>query len=409
MTSVETDPFTRSSADAGTASADIAQLDIHPAGRSVLLIAGGWLWLSLLAWAICWAAVFNNWWFDSRGLLLLGPICFLLMVLAIAAIVRNARRYQLSRHRVRAAWGVFSRVAVEARLEDIRNIAVVRTFLQRLLGLGTLDLTTAGLGPSVTWAHVARPADLAEQVRRCIDASRAKPSAAAPPFARPIHTPVFPAPSPTPNPAPLPTQPGSRRFPVIGLAGGIGAGKSTIANAFSRLGCFVIDSDARAKAALDRPDVRAQLVEWWGDAVLAPDGRIDRSKIAAIIFADPEQRHRLEQLVHPIVREDRAAMIREAQAAGARAVIVDAPLLFEAGVDAECDTVVFVDAPREQRLERVRLARQWDEQELARREASQLSVDEKRRRSRYVVENSGKLGGIDAQVAGILASIEAGS
>ena len=70
---------------------------------------------------------------------------------------------------------------------------------------------------------------------------------------------------------------------------------------------------------------------------------------------------------------------------------------------------MFVDAPREQRLERVRLARQWDEQELARREASQLSVDEKRRRSRYVVENSGKLGGIDAQVAGILASIEAGS
>ena len=397
MSTAEPDSVPRPPADA-----DIVELDIHPAGRSVLLIAGGWLWLALLLWASCWWAFFNDWWIDARGLLLLGPIGFFLVVLAIAAIIRNAWHYQLSRHRVRSAWGVFSRVAVEARLEDIRNITVVRTFSQRILGLGTLELITAGLGPSVVWSHIARPADLAEQVRRATDGSRAKPTAAVAPFARPIHAPVFPTPS---NPA----QPATRGLPVIGLAGGIGAGKSTVANAFARLGCFVIDSDARAKAALDRPDVRSQLVQWWGEPILTTDGRVDRSKIAAIIFADSEQRRRLEQLVHPIVREDRAAMIREALAARARAVIVDAPLLFEAGVDAECDTVVFVDAPRQQRLERVCQTRQWDEQELARREASQLPVDEKRRRSGFVVENSGKLGGIDAQVAGILSAIEAGS
>lgn len=401
MSTEEPDSVSRPPADA-----DIVELDIHPAGRSVLLIAGGWLWIAMLVLAACWWAFFSDWWIDARGLLLLGPIGLLLIILAIAAIIRSARRYQLSRHRVRCAWGVFSRVVVEARLEDIRNIAVVRTLPQRVLGLGTLELTTAGLGPSVIWSHIARPADLAQQVRRAIDGSRAKPIAAVAPFSRPIHTPVFPTPT---TPTPGPVQSDTRRIPVIGLAGGIGAGKSTVANAFARLGCFVIDSDARAKAALDRPEVRSQLVQWWGEPVLAPDGRVDRSKIAAIIFADPEQRQRLEHLVHPIVREDRAAMIREALAAGARAVIVDAPLLFEAGVDAECDTVVFVDAPREQRLERVRQARQWDEQELARREASQLPVDEKRRRSRFVVENSGKLGGIDAQVAGILSAIEAGS
>ncbi len=397
MSTADPDSVSRPPADA-----DIVELNIHPAGRSILLIAGGWLWLAVLLWAACLWAFFNDWWIDARGLLLLGPIGLMLVILAIAAIIRNAWHYQLSRYRVRSAWGVFSRVAVEARLEDIRNIAVVRTLPQRILGLGTLELTTAGLGPSVIWSHIARPADLAEQVRRAIDGSRAKPSAAVVPFTRPIHIPVFPTPS---NSA----QPGVRPVPVIGLAGGIGAGKSTVASAFARLGCFVIDSDARAKAALDRPEVRSQLVQWWGESILAPDGRIDRSKIAAIIFANPEQRHRLEQLVHPIVREDRAAMIREALAAGARAVIVDAPLLFEAGVDSECDTVVFVDAPREQRLERVRQTRQWDEPELARREASQLSVDEKRRRSQFIVENSGKLGGIDAQVAGILSAIEAGS
>ena len=100
-------------------------------------------------------------------------------------------------------------------------------------------------------------------------------------------------------------------------------------------------------------------------------------------------------------------MILEALTAGARAVIVDAPLLFEAGVDAECDCVVFVDAPREQRLERVRQTRGWDEPELSRREASQLPLDEKRRRSQHIVDNSGKLGGIQTQVAKILASVGA--
>jgi dephospho-CoA kinase len=399
MTSAHPDSVARPAAGA-----DIVEVEIRPAGRSVLLIAGLWLWLTLLLWAACWLAVIQDWWPDARALLLLGPIGLLLMVLSIAAIIRNAMRFQLSRHRVRAAWGVFSRVTVEARLEDIRNIAVVRSFAQRLLGLGTIELTTAGIGPSVVWLHIARPDDLAARVRYCIDSSRASPPSASSPSAtpapvRPIHAPVFPSPS----------TPAAKRLPVIGLAGGIGAGKSTVAQAFARQGCFVIDSDARAKAALDRPDVRRQLVEWWGDSILSSDGRVDRSKIAAIIFADPEQRRRLEQLVHPIVREDRATMIREALAAGARAVVVDAPLLFEAGVDSECDTIVFVDAPREQRLERVQRTRQWDEQELARREASQLSVEEKRRRSGHVVENSGKLGGIDEQVGRILTLIEAGT
>ncbi len=393
MTSTQPGPVARPASGA-----DIVEVDIRPAGRSVLLIAGVWLWLALLLWAVCWLAVIQNWWPDAHAPLILGPIGLVLVVLALAAIVRNAMRFQLSRHRVRAAWGVLSRVAVEARLEDIRNIAVVRSFTQRLLGLGSIELITAGLGPLVVWAHVARPSDLAEQLRTSIDAARARTSPQATMPARPIHARMHPS----------STISGARRLPVIGLAGGIGAGKSTIAHAFARHGCFAIDSDARAKAALDRPEVSRQLVEWWGSSVLLPDGRVDRSKIAAIIFADPEQRRKLEQIVHPIVREDRAAMIREAVAAGARAVIVDAPLLFEAGVDAECDTVVFVDAPREQRLERVRKHRQWDEQELARREASQLSVEEKRRRSGHVVDNSGKLGGVDEQVGRVLTLIEAG-
>ena len=192
---------------------------------------------------------------------------------------------------------------------------------------------------------------------------------------------------------------------MIGLAGGIGAGKSTVARTFADLGCHVIDSDARAKAALDRPEVRDQLVEWWGSGILTPEGRIDRAKVAGVVFGDIQQRHRLESLVHPIVRQERARMIGEARESGAKAAIVDAPLLFEAGVDAECDSVIFVDTPREQRLARVSAGRGWDEAELTRREASQLPVEEKRRRCRFVVDNADDAPDIHGQARKILAEI----
>jgi dephospho-CoA kinase len=174
---------------------------------------------------------------------------------------------------------------------------------------------------------------------------------------------------------------------VIGLAGGIGAGKSAVAAELARLGFHVIDSDQQAREALQRQEVIATLVSWWGPGILRSDGSVDRSRIAAIVFGDPGERKRLEGLIHPLVKRARAEFVQEAAHAGAPGVVVDAPLLFEAGVDRECDVVVFVDAPREQRLDRVRRTRGWDEKELARREEAQMPEAEKRRRSRYVVLN----------------------
>ncbi|MBY0263202.1 MAG: dephospho-CoA kinase, partial [Phycisphaerales bacterium] len=130
----------------------------------------------------------------------------------------------------------------------------------------------------------------------------------------------------------------------------------------------------------------------WGPGVLGEGGRIERAKVASIIFADASERVRLEALVHPIVRQERAAMIREAREARAAGVIVDAPLLFEAGVDAECDAVVFVDAPPAVRLARVQSSRGWTTEELERRERAQMSLDEKRARCRYVIDNGGAEG-----------------
>jgi dephospho-CoA kinase len=186
---------------------------------------------------------------------------------------------------------------------------------------------------------------------------------------------------------------------VIGLAGGIGAGKSAAARALARLGAVVIDSDKEVHDALDRPDVRAELARWWGPAVLAPDGRIDRARIAQIVFRDPHQRQRLESLIHPLLRTTRAHALEAARAAGAPAVVLDAPLLFEAGLDAHCDAVIFIDAPREARLDRLRLSRGWDAQELDRREKSQMPLEEKRRRADHVVQNDAGEAELTARIA----------
>lgn len=178
-------------------------------------------------------------------------------------------------------------------------------------------------------------------------------------------------------------------FVIIGLVGGVGAGKSAAAACLARLGCAVIDSDARARAKLDDAIVRDQLVAWWGEDVVGADGRIDRPRVASIVFADEDERRRLEALIHPLLAADRAETIREAAQSGAPGVVIDAPLLMEAGLDADCDAVIFVDAPREERVRRVVENRDWDASELDRRESAQLALEKKRERADYVVVNAG--------------------
>ena len=194
---------------------------------------------------------------------------------------------------------------------------------------------------------------------------------------------------------------------VLGLIGGIGAGKSAVAAALSRRGFQVIDSDKEAKAALDLPHVRDQLVAWWGNDILAADARVDRSKVATIVFGDPAQRRRLEELVHPIVKGTRAQMVARARAQHMRGVVVDAPLLLEAGVDKECDAVLFVDAPFEQRLERVKSTRGWTEEELRRRESAQTPLEEKRRRADETIVNDADLSTLERRVDEALARLDA--
>jgi dephospho-CoA kinase len=298
------------------------------------------------------------------GWIIVGFICRIL--------AWSSRDYVLTTQRLLVTAGVIRRVRGEVPLRNIQHTTVTQSALERLCGLGTIGIATAGSGgAAINWLMVPRPIDALDRIRQ---AARPGPDASSA-TAHPLTS--------------LPPAPAPRRLRVIGLAGGIGSGKSEVAAILQQLGAVVIDSDRLAKEALNLPDVRDQLVGWWGQRILGPDGRVSRSTVADIIFSDPAQRARLESLVHPIVGRQRAVLRARAQERGAAAVVIDAPLLFEAGVDRECDAVIFVDAPRDIRLARVKASRGWDEAELNRRESSQLPLDEKRRRSSDVVANAG--------------------
>jgi len=198
----------------------------------------------------------------------------------------------------------------------------------------------------------------------------------------------------------------ARFQPVIGIVGGIGSGKSAVARAFGALGCEVADSDGLARRVLSEPDVIARITAIAGDDVVATDGSIDRAALARAIFASIDLRRAVEGAMHPRIEALRRAQFAAAPAS-TPAFVIDAPLLLEVGLDRECDAIVFVDAPESVRLERVRRTRGWSPEQLSRREAAQLPLDEKRRCSTDVVVNDAEPEELAARIGRVLAAIHA--
>jgi dephospho-CoA kinase len=178
--------------------------------------------------------------------------------------------------------------------------------------------------------------------------------------------------------------------PIIGIIGGIGSGKSTIARQFAALGCGVIDADALAREALAQPATITQLLQWWGRDVVQPDGKADRAAIAKIVFGDATQLARLESVTHPYVLAQRTKLREEYRNNPAViAIIEDCPLLLEKNLEGDCDAIVFVRASNATRQDRVKSSRGWSPDELERREKKQMALDMKARRADYVIENDG--------------------
>ena len=189
---------------------------------------------------------------------------------------------------------------------------------------------------------------------------------------------------------------------VIGLVGGIASGKSLVAQMLADHGAEVIDADRIAHEVLKARDTRDAIVEHWGAEALGADGEINRAWLAARVFGPDEraavERRQLEAIVHPAIGRAMDEEMSRLRNAKTQAVVIDAPLLMEGGLDEHCDTLVFVAAPAAARATRA-ASRGWSDEEWQRREATQLDLEEKRRQADVVLENDRDLDALRAEVA----------
>jgi dephospho-CoA kinase len=182
----------------------------------------------------------------------------------------------------------------------------------------------------------------------------------------------------------------------IGLTGGIGSGKSTVSALLAERGAVVVDSDLIAREVVEpgTPGLAA-VAEQFGAGVLAPDGSLDRPALAAVVFADPEARRRLDGIVHPLVRA-RAAELEAAAPPGA-VVVHDVPLLVETGQAGRFDLVLVVAADVETRVARL-VGRGLTEDDARARIAAQATDEQRRAVADVVLDNSGTREQLAAQV-----------
>ncbi len=188
---------------------------------------------------------------------------------------------------------------------------------------------------------------------------------------------------------------------VIGIVGSPAGGKSTVATRLQDLGATWINADQIARSVLESADVQSQLVARFGSAILGKDGMIDRARLADIVFGDDDRSrdalNYLQGLTHPPTRAKILATLQQCHRQNVDVSILDVPLLFESHWDTSCDAVWCVDCPFEIRLARA-ANRGWDASELKRREHNQLSIEEKRRRSTLILDNSDSLQHLIQQV-----------
>lgn len=190
------------------------------------------------------------------------------------------------------------------------------------------------------------------------------------------------------------------------MAGGIGAGKTSVGQILESLGAALIDFDRLAHEELRAADIVATLRRWWGERICSSRGGVDHEAIAAIVFNDPRELDRLERLVHPrILRRGEVLIAKYTRDPTVKAVVLDAPKLFEGGLDRLCDAVIFVDAEWSSRAQRVAKTRGWTEEELKRRENLQNPLDLKKANADYVIVNHSGIDALRSQVERVFSSV----
>jgi dephospho-CoA kinase len=203
------------------------------------------------------------------------------------------------------------------------------------------------------------------------------------------------------------------RVPIVGVVGGIGSGKSQVAQLLAESGGTVaVDSDQIGHRALRQPEIRAEVIGRLGDGtpgggILGPDGAVDRKKLGAIVFGEAAKLRELEKITHPWIRQQTIMALEvEAKKPGAKWVVLDASVLLESGWKPTLSRVVYVHAPDAVRLARVLSRPGWTEEIWKSREKSQLPLTNKRRMSDDVVINSSDLDALGKQLSYIIKELE---
>jgi len=197
----------------------------------------------------------------------------------------------------------------------------------------------------------------------------------------------------------------TRALKLVGLTGNIGSGKSTVAGMFAARGIPIIDADALAREvqAPGQP-AHADIAAAWPE-VVGPDGKLDRKRLGAIVFADPAARRRLEAITHPRIQELSRARMAALADAGHALAIYEATLLIESGRDKELDALIMVTASPATQIARVVARDGAREEDVRARLRAQLPQEDKVRLATYVVDNDGDLAATEAQIDRIVAEL----
>ncbi|MHC4913262.1 MAG: dephospho-CoA kinase [Planctomycetota bacterium] len=191
-----------------------------------------------------------------------------------------------------------------------------------------------------------------------------------------------------------------KRKPIIGILGGVGSGKSTVAAEFGKLGCAIIDADKIAHDLLDAPGLRERLVTSFGQAILDSLGQVDRRQLADIVFADAAKLSAINKIIHPPVLQRAEELIKQYNGQNqVKAIVLDMPLLVEVGWSKRCNKLVFVDCEPLLRVERAKKIGVIGENQHKIRENFQISLDKKLALADNIIDNNSGFSALVEQVA----------
>jgi len=194
---------------------------------------------------------------------------------------------------------------------------------------------------------------------------------------------------------------------IIGLTGGIATGKSTVSSMFEEQGIPVLCADRMAHALMKKgTSVSKKIMDEFGAVILDKDGEIDRALLGPLVFADEEKRNKLNAIVHPEVRRILLERLKQFLEQKIPLVVLDIPLLFESNLGHLCQSTLLVYAPREIQIERIRARDHLPDDEIERRLAAQIDIEDKKSKADFIIYNDRDLGETKEQFLDLLSKLK---